>query len=154
FSSTLQDPAINNATAAAAGTYTVTVTAGGMTSTASTTVAVRGQNQSCEDGNHCTIDTCLGTTHLSEGFDSGAPAGWPSNVLPPSPPGTTPWWLAGAFSIPPPASAATDSPPNVSDKDLRSPSFVPGAGATVRFQNRYNLEQNYDGAVLEIKIGA
>ena len=155
FVSTVQNPSIPNATAAASGTYMVLVTSGGITSTGSTTVSVRDLFQACDDGNRCTTgDTCLETfsVYLNESFDSGAP-GWTSAVLPPSPPGTNAWWFDGAFFTSPPASAATDSPANVSDKVIYSPTFTPGSGSTVRFNNRYNLENGFDGAVLEIKIG-
>jgi len=51
------------------------------------------------------------------------------------------------------------------DKLLDTPVFVPGAGALLEFDHRHNLETvpdvfdpsllyYYDGAVLEIKIGA
>jgi len=156
FSSSAQSPSIAHATAAASGTYTVIVTLGGITSTASTTVSVRDLFQSCDDGNRCTTgDTCLETfsVYLNESFDGASFPGWFADVLPPSPPGTNPWTTATNFFVSSPRSAWTDSPPNVSDKVLISPSFVPGTGSTVRFNNRYNLETNFDGAVLEIKIG-
>jgi hypothetical protein len=56
---------------------------------------------------------------------------------------------------------AVDSAPNAvfapdlsspSDTWLDSPVFVPQAGATLSFRQRYDLEPTYDGAVLEISI--
>ncbi len=56
FTSSAQNPTIPNATAAASGTYRVTVTVNGCTSNASTTsAAVIANGGACNDGNACTI---------------------------------------------------------------------------------------------------
>jgi len=60
FTSSAQNPSIPNATTSASGTYSVTVTVNGCTSTASATSAIVLVNgASCSDGNPCTIgDAC------------------------------------------------------------------------------------------------
>ncbi len=56
FTSSAQNPSIPNATAAASGTYGVTVTVNGCASSASTTSAtVIANGGACNDGNACTI---------------------------------------------------------------------------------------------------
>ena len=56
---------------------------------------------------------------------------------------------------------AADSAPNAAytanlgatgERLLVSPAFAPGAGSTVSFRNRYNMESGWDGGVLEISI--
>jgi hypothetical protein len=61
FVSAVQNPTIPGATAAASGTYRVTVTAGGCTSSpAETTATISGEGGSCTDGNLCTMgDICV-----------------------------------------------------------------------------------------------
>jgi len=58
---------------------------------------------------------------------------------------------------------AADSAPNAAytpnlgalgERLLVSPAFAPGAGSTVSFRNRYNMESGWDGGVLEISINA
>jgi hypothetical protein len=60
FTSNQQNPSIPGATAAAAGTYSVTATVCGATSSpATTSVTVTGDGGACNDGNACTqTDTC------------------------------------------------------------------------------------------------
>jgi len=62
FTSTQQNPSIPNATTAASGAYTVTVTANGCTSTpATTTATVIANGTACGDGDPCTTnDVCSG----------------------------------------------------------------------------------------------
>lgn len=66
FASDQQNPSIPNATAAASGTYSVTVTVSGCASTPATTPAqVVGDGGGCSDGDACTQpDTCQGGTCL------------------------------------------------------------------------------------------
>jgi len=61
FTSSTQNPAIPSASAAASGTYSVSVTVGACRSTSGTTdVKVSGNGGTCSDGNPCTVnDTCL-----------------------------------------------------------------------------------------------
>jgi hypothetical protein len=61
FASSVQNPTIASPTAAASGTYSVTVTVGGCRSAAGTTnVTVSGNGGICSDGNACTVnDTCV-----------------------------------------------------------------------------------------------
>ena len=61
FTSTAQNPSIPGVNAAATGTYSVTITVGGCTSTASSTTAtVLADGAACSDGNACTVgDACL-----------------------------------------------------------------------------------------------
>ena len=51
-----------------------------------------------------------------------------------------------------PNSLFIDNPGVVSDKQIVTPSFTPGAGARVSFANNYSLESGFDGGVLEISI--
>ena len=70
FTSSAQNPSIPNATGAAGGTYTVTVTVNGCASTGATTAAtVSGTGVSCNDNNLCTYNdvcqpggSCAGTS--------------------------------------------------------------------------------------------
>jgi hypothetical protein len=64
FASSQQNPAITGVTAAAAGTYNVTYSLGGCTSTAAAVpVTVIADGASCSDGNACTqTDTCQAGT--------------------------------------------------------------------------------------------
>jgi hypothetical protein len=92
------------------------------------------------------------TTPLLESFDGvvapALPSGWTVTVAQ----GGGSWQTIGD---------AVDSAPNAvfapdlsspSDTWLDSPVFVPQAGATLSFRQRYDLEPTYDGAVLEISI--
>jgi hypothetical protein len=67
FTSSVQNPSIPGATAAASGDYNVTVTVGGCASLpAITSAVVSGDGGACEDGNPCTAgDTCLSGTCIS-----------------------------------------------------------------------------------------
>ena len=77
FASNLQNPSIPGATAAAAGTYSVTVTVSGCASTPATTSAqVSGEGSGCNDGNACTTGescqdgVCLGGSPSDADLDS------------------------------------------------------------------------------------
>jgi hypothetical protein len=117
---------------------------------------------SCNDGNACTtVDTCgvSSAALFSQNFDGvtapALPAGWVSTQTPAA---ATPWITVTNFRVSTPNSANTDTPITVSDKTLDSPVFVAPAGAVLDFENKINLEfsgtTGFDGAVLEIKIGA
>ncbi|PYQ11620.1 MAG: hypothetical protein DMH00_07735 [Acidobacteria bacterium] len=83
FTSSLQNPSIANATAAATGTYSVTVTVSGCSSSAGTTSAtVTAVGQSCNDNNLCTTSdvcqaggACAGTPVVCTPLDSCHNAG-------------------------------------------------------------------------------
>lgn len=101
----------------------------------------------------------LGTTVVasSENFDAvvapALPAGWTAtNVSGPAPL----WVTSSTGSLLPvpsaPNSLFIDDPGVVSDKQITTPSFTPGTGARVSFEHRYQLENNFDGGVLEISI--
>ena len=115
-------------------------------------------NAPCDDGNVCTSgDTCgASPAYLVESFDGvtapALPAGWATVV---TPAGQNPWTTTAAFSVSAPNSATTDTPTVVSDKTLDAPARSIQLGANqLDFENRWNLESTYDGAVLEIMIGA
>ena len=133
-------------------TLTVTDSAG-LTSTCTANVIV--VSTGCDDGNACTAnDTCQTTAAVQQNFDGVAapalPAGWVSTVTA----GTNPWTTTTAFSLSPPNAATTDTPLSISNKTLDTPPFVAGTASVLEFENKYNLESSFDGAVLEIKIGA
>jgi len=83
------------------------------------------------------------------------------NVMPPAlPPGwSSTTWVTSNSGVPtPPAdtllnSAFVDDPPTISDKQLISPNISFG-GATVRvfFSNNFNLQEGFDGGVLEVSF--
>jgi hypothetical protein len=95
-------------------------------------------------------------TVLSQNFDAVAvptlPAGWAAitNI---AGAGSTPWATINTASTSAPNSVFTNDPAVISDEWLHSPSIaVPATGATLNFRNRYTLENNFDGMVLEISI--
>ena len=110
---------------------------------------------SCDDGTACTSgDSCRAVCNgsASENFDGATPpalpAGWTTAVTGSG----VAWTTTTAFSDSAPNSATTDDPTSINDKVL---DFAVGAGVSqVTFRNQYNLENGYDGAVLEIKVGA
>lgn len=95
------------------------------------------------------------TTTFSENFDAVAvpalPAGWSAT-------GAAPTWVTSNSGTPSPASfsapnaAFVANPTVVTDKQLLTPSFVAPSGASVSFRNNFNLENSFDGGVLEISI--
>ena len=101
----------------------------------------------------------LGTTVVasSQNFDGvvapALPAGWvATNVS-----GPAPLWVTSSTGVllPVPSlpnSLFIDDPAVVSDKQIVTPSFTPGAGARVSFANNFLLESTFDGGVLEISI--
>ena len=102
----------------------------------------------------------LGTTVVSssQNFDAvvapALPAGWVAS----NPVGGGALWVTSTSGTPaPPVVSAPnalfiDDPAIVTDKQIVTPSFVPGTGARVSFANNYNLESTFDGGVLEISI--
>ena len=66
---------------------------------------------------------------------------------------SAPWVTSSASSVSAPNAAFTNNPNCVSDEYLESPSFrVTSAAASVTFSNSYNLENGFDGMVLEISV--
>ncbi|MBL0129941.1 MAG: HYR domain-containing protein [Chitinophagaceae bacterium] len=102
----------------------------------------------------------LGTTVISssQNFDAvvapALPAGWvATNVSGPAPLWVTRDNTSLLTPVPSlPNSLFIDNPAVVSDKQIVTPSFTPGAGARVSFANNYSLESGFDGGVLEISI--
>lgn len=81
------------------------------------------------------------------------PAGWTASTLV-SCAGSTPWVTTSALFDSPPNSATTNDPNCVSDEVLVSPSFpISSTTAQLTFRRNHNLENNFDGMVLEISIG-
>ncbi len=102
----------------------------------------------------------LGTTAVvsSQNFDGvvapALPLGWSaSNAV-----GPAPLWVTSNAGTPTPVAASLpnalfiDDPAVASDKQILTPSFIPGAAAKCSFANNYNFENGYDGGVLEISI--
>ena len=102
----------------------------------------------------------LGTTVIASGenFDAvvapALPAGWVAT----NPVGGGVLWVTSNSGTPaPPAASAPnalfiDDPAIITDKQITTPSFVPGGGSRVSFANNFNLESTFDGGVLEISI--
>ncbi|MEI7726519.1 MAG: T9SS type A sorting domain-containing protein [Bacteroidota bacterium] len=102
----------------------------------------------------------LGTTAVisSQNFDGvvapALPLGWSvSNTV-----GAAPFWVTSNAGTPTPVAVSlpnsifVDDPAIATDKQIMTPSFIPGAAARCTFANNYNLENTFDGGVLEISI--
>lgn len=101
----------------------------------------------------------IGTTAttFSENFDGVAvpnlPAGWTAS-------GAAPTWATSNSGSPTPSSfsapnaAFVDDPAVVTDKQMVTAAFVAPTGGAVSFRNNFNLEQGFDGGVLEISINS
>ena len=95
---------------------------------------------------------------LNEDFDGviapAVPAGWIATNAPGSA-SVTMWQTSTSNPSSPPNSAFVDDPDTRSDKTLDSPAFmITSAAAKLTFDHDYNLEDGFDGGVLEIKIGS
>jgi hypothetical protein len=95
--------------------------------------------------------TCAGVA-LTENFDSvtapALPAGWvASNAT-----GGAPLWVTSTTTPDtPPNTAFIDDPNVVTDKHLITPNIsITSASAQITFRNFYNLEDTFDGGVLEV----
>ncbi|HEY6942205.1 proprotein convertase P-domain-containing protein [Dokdonella sp.] len=92
-----------------------------------------------------------GTFPPDENFDEvtapALPAGWVTSTTT----GTDFTTVTDAADTAPNAAFATDLPA-VNDFTLDSPSFVPAGTTTLTFRHQFNLEDTFDGAVLEISI--
>jgi LPXTG-site transpeptidase (sortase) family protein len=93
-------------------------------------------------------------TLLKESFDGvtvpALPTGWTTD----SANGRSDWTTVNTKSNSNPNSAFSPDPVSVSENELVSPSFTLSSALPLTFSSVYNLETNFDGAVLEIKIGA
>jgi uncharacterized repeat protein (TIGR01451 family) len=111
----------------------------------------------CDDGDICTDnDRCAPGLGFSENFDLVAapliPPGWTAGVLA-GPPGAGSWTTTNLHVDTPPNAAYIPDQSDVRDLILDSPSIsIQSPTAQLRFRNRYGLERNNDGGVLEIKI--
>lgn len=81
------------------------------------------------------------------------PVGWTA-VTNTSGGGTTAWATSTAFSFSASNAAFTNNATDISDEWLNSEPFnITSATATLTFRNRFDLENSFDGMVLEISIG-
>src|SRR5204863_5400274 len=98
-----------------------------------------------------TLGVLNATTTFTENFDGvtapALPAGWvASNAS-----GTTLWVTSTTSPNTAPNCAFVNDPTTVTDRRLDSPAFtVTSATTQVTFRNSYNLENTYDGGVLEV----
>ena len=98
-----------------------------------------------------TSTPCAGTV-LSEDFDEWTPPLLPPGWVATNAQGPAPFWVTSA-TLPdtPPNCAFIDDPLVVSDKLLITPDIaVSSAAAQVSFRNSFNLEDTFDGGVLEV----
>jgi uncharacterized repeat protein (TIGR01451 family) len=112
----------------------------------------------CDDGDVCTVgDGCGPGVGLRENFDGvstpAIPFGWTSTLVT-GPDGARPWTTVGVRYDTEPNSAFALDASDIRDSVLDSPGIlIESPEAKLRFQNRYDLERDFDGGVLEIKIG-
>lgn len=97
------------------------------------------------------------TAQCLQNFDAVAapalPAGW-SAVTNVAGAGSNPWATTSTGSFNAPNAVTTNNPGAVSDEWLNSESFpINSATAVLTFRNNFNLENTFDGMVLEISIG-
>jgi cysteine-rich repeat protein len=122
----------------------------------SPTCANEAAGTACSDSNACTGTDLCGITPIgsTQRFDittaPALPAEWLSAVAPVT---DDKWRTTSEFSVSAPNSINAGTPASVTDKVLDRDAFVALPGAVLEFDNRYNLESTFDGAVLEIKIG-
>jgi hypothetical protein len=92
---------------------------------------------------------------FAEDFDGVAAPALPAGWVAANATGPAPLWVTSATTPDTaPNDAFVDDPPTISDKQLDSPSIpIATASAQLTFRNHYNLENTFDGGVLEISIG-
>ncbi len=110
----------------------------------------------CDDSSLCTTGDQCGPL-FSEDFDGvtapAIPAGWTTTLMS-GQGGDIAFETDTTFSDTTPNAAWTDAPDHLTDKVLDSASVaVATAGAQLTFQHKYDLEDGFDGVVLEISIG-
>ena len=90
---------------------------------------------------------------LSENFDGvvapALPPGWTATPAV----GAFPWTTQAVDPDSPPNAAFVSDRAEVTDNRLDSPVFVGRAGQILRFRHTWDFEQDWDGGVLEIRIG-
>jgi uncharacterized repeat protein (TIGR01451 family) len=115
---------------------------------------------SCDDGEFCTTGDRCGpgpAAVFQENFDGvpqpALPAGWTA-VLVVGPDGGRPWRSVGLNFDTGPNSVFSADAPDIRDSVLDSPGIpIASPAAKLRFRNRFDIEKDNDGGVLEIKIG-
>ena len=97
-------------------------------------------------------NTAASTTLLQQNFDGVTaptlPTGWTTS----SSGAQSNWTTNTAQYYSSPNSAFSPDPSDIGVNELVSPSFTLSSALPLTFQNRYGLENNFDGAVLEISI--
>jgi hypothetical protein len=112
----------------------------------------------CDDANICTADDRCGPgIGFRENFDDVPlpviPSGWTATLIT-GPEGARAWRTIGLVFDTEPNSVFTADAPDIRDSVLDSPGIpIVSPTARLRFRNRYDLERENDGGVLEIKIG-
>ncbi len=125
--------------------------------TAIATIAVVDQG-TCDDGDLCTEDDRCGPgLGFAESFDlvetPAIPPGWTATLII-GPAGGASWRTTNLRFDTAPNSVFMPDASDVRDSVLDSPGItILSPTAQLRFRNRYDLEKDDDGGVLEIKIG-
>ncbi|MBK7210698.1 MAG: S8 family serine peptidase [Xanthomonadales bacterium] len=142
----------------AAGSCTVTVDVTAATADAYSNTIAAGALQTSSGNNAAAANATLTVTVPPlptcpiENFDGvttpALPGGWTfTNVD-----GTGTWATVTTAADSAPNAAYTQNLGALGERLLVSPAFAPGAGSTVSFRNRYNMESGWDGGVLEISV--
>lgn len=131
-------------TAAATGSYANTIAAGALQTNAGSNPAAASATLSVSPAPPPSCPT--------QNFDAvtapALPAGWTFS----SGGGSGTFTTVSTVSDTAPNSAFAPNLTAPNDIRLDSPAFVPAVGSMLTFRNRYNLENGFDGAVLEISI--
>jgi len=112
----------------------------------------------CDDANVCTAgDQCGPGSGYQEDFDGVSepflPPGWTATLVV-GPVGARPWRTVSTSFYSAPNAVFTPDAGEIRDSVLDSPGIqIASSSALLRFRNRYVLERDNDGGVLEIKIG-
>jgi uncharacterized repeat protein (TIGR01451 family) len=114
----------------------------------------------CDDGEFCTSDDRCGPgpeVVFQENFDGvpppALPSGWTAELVV-GPDGARPWRSIGLNFDTAPNSVFSADAPDIRDSVLDSPEIpIASPAAKLRFRNRYDIEKDNDGGVLEIKMG-
>ncbi|MFZ5551976.1 MAG: PKD domain-containing protein, partial [Bacteroidota bacterium] len=145
FTSTLEDPTIASAGTVNAGTYTLTITAGGCTSVASTTTVVVNTTPTATAGSNSPV--CSGTTlNLTANTVAGAtyswtgPGGYTSAVEDPSRPSAT-TAMSGNYTVTITANGCSASS-TVAVTVNNAPTATAGSNSPVCSGNPINLTAN------------
>ncbi|MEW6130271.1 MAG: HYR domain-containing protein [Acidobacteriota bacterium] len=96
-------------------------------------------------------------TALSENFDGvtapALPAGWVATENQDVAGNSNPWATQAATADTAPNSAFTNDPNNISDEWLDTPTLnLPAGPAVLTFRNNFDMENTFDGGVVEISI--